>query len=255
MTSNPAKPLYREPVQLNAQLHRHKKLMPFSDASVLSGTHAVFLNAVEFVYAAPHFPIVFVPATKANPQITPVVMLGLLPNDNLFVEGTRWEASYLPAFFRRMPYLTAPLPGTDQIGVYIDAQWPALNDTEGEPLFIEDGQQSPVLVKAIEFLKAFDEEAQRTAQLCARINTLGLLTDMKVDFKLPDGTSLSVDGFMVIDEAKLLALPDAVVVELHRSGALSVLHAHLLSMGNVQRLLEKHVRRTAPADAPAPAAA
>lgn len=247
MTSSPP-PLYREPVQLNAQLHRHKRLAPFNDHSRLAHTHAVFLNAVEFTLAALAFPIIFVPASVANPQITPVAMLGLVPNDNLFVDGSRWDAAYLPAFFRRMPYLTAPLPGSDQIGVYIDAQWPGLGEVDGDPLFTDTGEQAPALTKAIEFLQAFDEEAKRTALLCARLQTLGLFTDMKADVNLPNGNTLSVDGFMVVDDARLAALPDATVLELFRSGALALVHAHLLSLTQMRDLVDRHGRRIAAAN-------
>lgn len=248
MTTKQPMSIYREPVQLNAQLHRHKKLKPIEDHSMLANIHAVFLNAVEFAQASQAFPIIFVPATKSNPDISPMAMLGLVPNENLFIAGGRWEASYVPAFFRRLPYLTAPLPGNEQIGVYIDAQWPGLSETEGEPLFTADGEQAPALTGAIEFLKSYDEEAKRTAQMCARLQQLGLFTEMKADVTLPDGEKLTVDGFMIIDEPKLAALPDAAVVELHRSGALGLVHAHLVSLNHVNNLIDRHFRRTAAAN-------
>ena len=243
--------LYREPVQLNAQLHRHKKLLPLNDFSLLAATHAVFLNAAEFALAALAFPIIFLPPSTANPNVSPVVMLGLVPGQNLFVDGSRWEASYLPAYFRRMPYLTAPLPGTDQVGVYIDAQWPTLSDDEGEPLFDEQGNRTAALDQAIAFLQAFDDEARRTHQLCARVQALGLFTDMKADVTLPDGQSLSVNGFMVVNEEKLAGLSDSAVLELNRSGALGMLHAHLLSLGHVRNLVDLLGRRGMPPDAAA----
>ncbi len=246
MTTQP-KPLYREPVQLNAQLHRHKKVKPFSDVSVLSTTHAVYLNAVEFGQAALAFPIIFVAATQAKPQISPVAMLGLVLNDNLFVDGSRWDGAYMPAFFRRMPYLTAPLPDSDQIGVYIDAQWPGLSDTEGEPLFTADGEQAPALVQAIEFLQAFDEESKRTDAVCTRLQELGLLTDMKADVTLPNGENLSIDGFMTVDEAKFAALSDSVVLDLHRNGMLGLVQAHILSLNHMRSLIERHALRLAKA--------
>lgn len=242
-----SQPLYREPVQLNAQLHRHKKIRPFNDFSLIAHAHAVMLNAVEFPQAALAFPIIFVPGTTSNPEISAAAMMGLVPNANLFVEGSQWAASYVPAAFRRMPYLSAPLPGSEQTGVYIDLQWPSLSETEGEPLFTSDGQHAPALVQAIEFLQAFDAEARRTAHLCARLNTLGLLTPMKADVTLPDGSALTVDGFMVVDEAKLAELSESVVLELHRSGALGLIHAHLLSLNQMRVLIDRHARRAAQA--------
>lgn len=246
--------LYREPVQLNSQLHRHKKLLPLGDFSNLAGVHSVYLNAAEFALAALAFPIVFLPPTKANPNVSPAAMLGLVPGQNLFVDGQRWDASYLPASFRRLPYLTAPLPGSDQIGVFIDEQWPTLNDEAGEPLFDEQGKHSPSLERAIGFLQAFDEESRRTTQLCNRVQALGLFTDMKADLNLPDGKSLSINGFMAVDEDKLAALPDADLLDLGRSGALGMLHAHLLSLGHVRLLVDRLARRGMPADAGEPPA-
>ncbi|MEO8280153.1 MAG: SapC family protein [Ideonella sp.] len=236
-------PLYREPVQLNAQLHRHKKLKPYDNVGALVHTHAVFVNAIEFSQAALAFPIIFVQPTPSNPQISPVALLGLVPNDNLFVDEGRWDAAYLPAYFRRMPYFTSPLPGSDQIGVYIDAQWPGLNDAEGEALFTADGEQAPALLQAIEFLKAFDDEAKRTAQFCDQLQSLRLFTDMKADVTLPNGENLTVDGFMTVDEGKLGKLSDASVLALHRSGALGLVHAHLLSLNHMAGLIERHARR------------
>jgi hypothetical protein len=47
-------------------------------------------------------------------------------------------------------------------------------------------------------------------------------------------------------------LPDAVVVELHRNGILGLIQLHWVSLGNMRRLLDWHVERSAAA---APAAA
>jgi hypothetical protein len=62
-----------------------------------------------------------------------------------------------------------------------------------------------------------------------------------------------VGGFSVVDEEKLRALPDATVLELHRSGALGLIQAHLLSLGNAPRLLERLAPRAGVAPAAGPA--
>ena len=70
---------------------------------------------------------------------------------------------------------------------------------------------------------------------------------MKADFKVGDGRSMSVDGFMVIDEAKLGALGEADIVALHRDGVLGLLHAHLLSLNHIGSLVDRLSRRSAAA--------
>ena len=49
-------------------------------------------------------------------------------------------------------------------------------------------------------------------------------------------------------------LPDAVVGELHRSAVLGLVHLHWVSMGNMRRLVDWHVERSA-AEAPGTPAA
>jgi hypothetical protein len=66
---------------------------------------------------------------------------------------------------------------------------------------------------------------------------------MKADATLPDGATLSIDGFLVVDDEKLAQLPDAVVVEMHRNGMAMLLHLHLASMANMRPLVERKARR------------
>jgi hypothetical protein len=70
---------------------------------------------------------------------------------------------------------------------------------------------------------------------------------MTANLTLPGGQSLALDGLMTVDDAKLQALPDAQVIELHRNGMLGLLHAHLLSLANLQALVERKARRLQPA--------
>src|SRR6185436_10169169 len=113
-------------------------------------------------------PIIFVHTGETlengKPMISPVALLGITTNENLHVEGTRWDAGYVPAFIRRFPFLTAGVPGTDKVAMFVDAAWPGFSDTEGEPLYDAEGQPTPVLQRMIEFLQQFDLEQQRTRQ-------------------------------------------------------------------------------------------
>jgi hypothetical protein len=67
---------------------------------------------------------------------------------------------------------------------------------------------------------------------------MNILQDRRFDATLPDGSKLTVDGFMGVDEERLKAMTDAEVLELHRSGLLPLLHLHLVSMSNMGQLLQ-----------------
>jgi hypothetical protein len=68
---------------------------------------------------------------------------------------------------------------------------------------------------------------------------LDVLKQMKAEATLPDGQTVSVDGFHAIDEDRLHALPDATVLELHRTGMLALMQVHLLSLANIRHLVNR----------------
>ena len=241
--------LYREPVVLDTIKHRHLKLKPIADHSMASGMHACFLAAAEFTHAAREFVIVFVRnMVDGKLQVQPIVLLGVAPGENLFVEGaagSAWDARYVPAYIRRYPFWTMQADGLDSPAVMFDAWWQGFSETEGDALYVGDGKPAPRLAEAIGFMEQFDIEAARTVGFCARLAELDLLREMKANITLPDGQTQSLDGFLTVDDAKLQALPEAIVMEFHRNGVLGLLHAHLSSLGNLQALLDRKARRMA----------
>ena len=241
--------LYREPALLDPAKHRDLKIGALADFSITRGMHGVFLAVTEIPQAAIEFPVVFVATGEKNEagrgQFSPIALLGLAQNENLFVDGTRWDARYIPAFIRRYPFLTANLRNADVPGpgVMIDTAWSGVSTTEGEPLFGADDKPAPALQRAMEFLERFEIEAQRTRNFCARLVEFDLLREMQADATLPDGLKFSVDGFHVVDEEKLLKLPDLAVIEMHRNGMLSLLNLHLASMHTMRGLVERKAKR------------
>jgi len=49
----------------------------------------------------------------------------------------------------------------------------------------------------------------------------------------------------VVDVEKFVALPDATVVERHRSGWLALIHQHLMSLGRLNDLTHRQAERNA----------
>jgi hypothetical protein len=79
----------------------------------------------------------------------------------------------------------------------------------------------------------------RTERFCARLKEFGLLMEMNAKADLVDGSSFVVNGLKVIDERKLLQLADGQALEVLRSGELSWVYAHLLSLSNLNRLVDR----------------
>lgn len=238
---SPPSALYVAPQPLDPLRHAALRIGALEDWSIAARMHAVFVAVDEWAEAALEFPILFVHSGELDgggaPVITPVALLGLAQGENLSVEGTRWQARWVPAFVRRYPFVS----GRD--GVLIDEAWSGLSLVAGEPLFDAQRRATPVLQQALARLERFDAAARQTRAVCARLAGLDLFKPMQADATLPDGRILSVEGFRVVDEDRLQALPDAQVLALHRDGLLRAIHLHLASLATMPALIERKARR------------
>lgn len=240
---------YEKPVLLDRERHRKLRMRPASGHGFARGVNSVVLAGAEFNEACKEYAIVFTRA--ANDRILPVAMLGLRPRENLLVrEDGGWEARYLPAFVRRYPFVLAELPG-QALAVCIDEACASLDQDEGEPLFDAAGQEGALLRSARDFLGTWQREYLRTAAFCERLARAGVLVEMNARADLVDGRSFTVNGLWVVDENKLMALPDATAQALFRSGELHLVSLHLASLSNMQRLVDRLAQRQSPI-APAP---
>ncbi|CAD5369675.1 Peptidase [Rubrivivax sp. A210] len=249
--------LHRQPIALDSAQHRQLKLkVPITDWSVAKNLNASFVAAAEFIDVCREFPIVFVKAGKepdGSDAIAPLAVFGMAKDQNLYVSGERWRALYMPAILRFYPFCIARID-EQRFAICIDSAFNGVNTEEGQPLFAADGKPSELLADMQKQLETLETEIQRTRLVGKRLLELDLLREMRFDSTLPDGTKHTVDGFLTVDDAKLTALPDNVVGELHRSGLLGLVHLHWASLGNMRRLLDWHIERAAAAPA-APAAA
>ena len=236
---------YEKPVALDRDQHRGRKVRPTASFAFARKANSLYLAGVEFNEACKEYAIVFTRA--ASGRTVPVAMVGLRSQDNLFVDGEgRWDARYIPAFVRRYPFVLAELPGRTDMALCVDEAFEGLNTVEGEPLFDSAGRNTPFLQNALDFLSRYQAEYVRTEAFCQRLEQLGLLVEMNAKADLADGRSFTVNGLMIVDEQKLLALPDAAVLALFRTGELHLVSMHLVSLSNMQKLVDRMAARRSP---------
>jgi hypothetical protein len=241
---------YEKPVLLDRDKHRRRRIRPGASFAFARKANSLYLAGAEFAEACKEYAIVF--TRGGNGRVIPVVVLGLRSRENLYVdEAGSWQGRYIPAFVRRYPFVLAELPGQGPLAVCVDESYSGVNDTEGEALFDAAGQDTPFLRNALDFLTACQRESLRTEAFCERLDQAGLLTGMNARADLVDGRTFSVNGLLVVDEKKLTALPDATALALFRSGELNLVAMHLLSLSNMQQLVDRLARRKVP-QAPQP---
>jgi hypothetical protein len=210
--------LFVQPMALDRVQHRTLRLKPRGIRfDRTAGMNALFITAVEFSDVCRDYPIVFVEAGQGP-------------------DGQREVAPML----RSYPLAIAPVDGTNY-AVCFDAQADAVSTEEGERLFDDAGEPTKFMAERRQFLEEIEREVQRTRLVGRRLLELGLLRSMRFDATLPDGSKLSVDGFLAVDEEKLASLPEATVFDLHRTGVLSLIHAQQISLGLMRALVERRL--------------
>ena len=243
--SNP--PMYENLVPVDRVQHKNTRMKV--GAQVLDRVaplNSLFIAVAEFADASAEYPVVFVRIGNApegqRPAVAPLAVFGLKQGSNLFVKDGQWTGRYVPAYVRRWPFAMARIEeNSNDMALCLDAGAGAFSETEGEPLFKEDGEASELLLNAKQFCEDFEREAERTRQACELLQDLDLLQDMRFEAQLPSGEKLDVDGFMTINEKALAELPDAKIVELHRNGLLEVITMHRQSLRLMSRLAQMYV--------------
>ncbi len=239
--------LHLQPHALDTNLHRTLKLkLPLTDWSVAKNLNAMFVAAAEFGDVCREYPIVFIKAGKEDDgtdAIAPVAVFGLTQDDNLYVNGKDWRAQYVPAVLRAYPFCIARVDA-ERFAICIDQGYAGFSETEGMPLFEGEAQPTEMLKAMTTNLENLEGEIQRTRLIGKRLLELDLLREMRFDTTLPDGRQHTVDGFLTVDDKKVTDLPEATVMELHRTGILGLIHLHWVSIGNMRRLADWYAART-----------
>lgn len=242
--------LYKDIKALNRDEHKSLKIKPADDCAFAAQTHLVPLAGLEFYQAARHYPIVFI---GEGEQLMPIALLGLKEGHNSYLdENNQWQANtYIPAFVRRYPFVLAQ-DDKDNFTVCFDAAYNGWNEAEGRELFAEDGVNSAYLDEMLQFLQNFTFEMERTRQLVTKLTELELLVPRTLQLTHPSGESFVLRDFQAVDEERFAKLSDEQVLDLHKSGFLGWIYAHLMSLGNANQLFEHFLKSKTDSEEPAP---
>ncbi|MDA9316175.1 SapC family protein [Pseudomonadales bacterium] len=228
---------YDNPVALNKAAHKDLRMnSAVNSFGFARKTNSVVLAGVEFSEAAKEYPIVF---AKSDNQIVSVALLGLRDEENLFVDADgHWNARYIPGFVRRYPFVLAETGESGQRAVCIDKGYPGFDQLEGEPLFVA-GEPAPVLAQAMKFLEEYQVQYERTETFIQHLQANDLLKPLNAKIDLVSGQQFNLNGLLVVDEKKLLALEDSKALELLRSGELAWVYCHLMSLGCMTAMIDR----------------
>jgi hypothetical protein len=229
-------PMYSAVEALSAARHGSLRLKRPDGFAHASGLSSIILGASEVPTAARDYPVVF---SDRDSDSMPYAVTGYAEGVNLHVdaEGAWRKDSYVPAYVRRYPFIFIEGEGGQRLTLAIDPAAPVFSLEEGAPLYESDGKPSATAQGALAFCRAYKAEMDRTRELVRQIIQSGITVSRRADVTLPGGRRAAVGGFRIVDEALLGGLPDEEFLALRRTGALTLVYCHLMSMAAWRNLL------------------
>jgi hypothetical protein len=229
--------VFEQIVPVALERHRHKKVRNTTQFDYASRFHIAYVTMHEFARAAATYPIVFL-EDKPNDGFRPVVLMGLEAGVNLFVGADgAWGASYIPAMIRRYPFALSKSPEEGRFVVCVDEGSSLLSDTEGAALFDEQGQPTQVIENVKRYLAELQQMDQMTQDFTRFLQSQNLLTPLNMRVNSA-AQARNITGCYVINEERLNSFSDTLFLELRGKGYLPAIYAHLMSLPQIERLVQ-----------------
>lgn len=194
----------------------------------------------EFAKAQREYPILFRKESETG-RFLPAVLLGFEENENLFLEenGT-WNTRYIPLAIKQGPFLIGlQQEETEQkLAIYADLNDSRIQQNTAPALFNADGAASATLNEIRDILSARHEGSERLEPMVEAFLKYDLLERVIIEIDLASGATIKFDAGYTVHIEKLVTLESDAVVELHKSGFLSLAYNVADSMNNLQNLID-----------------
>ncbi|MBP6596238.1 MAG: SapC family protein [Arenimonas sp.] len=225
-------------VPIDPALHRELRVITARGLAYGDGAMLALTFPAEFRSLQAHYPIVFQKNTVG--EVLPVVLLGLREGENLFLQGSHWDADYLPMAVERQPFLI----GRDgaALSVHIDLDSPRISSTVGEALFAVHGGTTPFLERMSALLGTLHEGMAAVPAFVAALLQHDLLESFVLDVGGADAGAHRLAGFYTIHEERLAGLAPEALVALHRDGHLLPIHMAIASLSQFRALIARSQR-------------
>jgi hypothetical protein len=203
----------------------------------------------EFEEVQREYPIFF--RKDANGELQAVAILGLDKDENLFLDERGWNARYVPAVQQRGPFLIGfqenEVEGERRREpmILVDLDDPRISQTEGEPVFLPHGGNSPYLERVAGILRTIHQGVEVSKPMFAAFEKAGLIEPVAVEIQLSDREKYALPEFYSIGQDRLAALDGAALEDLNRTGFLRLAYFVVSSLRNVNRLIDLKNRKRA----------
>jgi len=236
-------------VFLNNVAHKDLRVRTGFSAEFGDSVNTAPVFPTEFAFVQREYPIFF--RRDPNGEYQAIALLGLDKDENLFLEEPVWNARYVPAIQQRGPFLIGlhqkdgQRSGDREPMVHVDIDHPRISTTEGTPVFLPHGGNSPYLELVSRMLQIIYHGDAQAKPMFAALEEAELIESMNLEINLDDRTSYKLPDFFTISQDRLTALNGPTLERLNRLGYLQLAMFVANSLGNIEWLVELKKRKRA----------
>lgn len=227
-------------VILNNIEHQHLRVINKLTPEFGDNNMCVALLLSELRNAQGDFPIVF-HKDESTDTIYPMALFGFHQEENLFISDKGWDNNvFLPALLQKGPFKIGHQQtpqGDENLLISIDLNDPKVSESEGEMLFLPHGGNSEYIQYVASVLSKINSEREPTADFTQKIDDLGLLEPLNVEFNVSKEHGIRLTGFYSINEEVLSQLDADTLFTLNQNGYLPSIYMCLASLSNLSKLI------------------
>lgn len=187
------------------------------------------------------YPIFFSKSGETG-EFFPIALFGFEKNENLFLDDSGWNASYIPMMVEREPFLIGYQgPSEDELKpiVSINMDSPKISQDQGQPLFDSDSQPTDFLKAMMSRLESLHQGHEHNKGFITALTEAELLEPFTLEITLNNGTTNRLLGFYTINEEKLLELDGATLEDFNKKGYLQPIYMAVASYARIRALIDK----------------
>ncbi len=224
-----------ELAELDAKLHQNFRHGGGLQREFFAAQHVIHLRAVEIGQFAACLPV-FLNRSQQSGLWSISAMTALVPGHNLFVGESGWLGCPEPSIAATFPYF---LKG-DPASLAFDNEFTELLTGEGARLFSDTGEPTFSHETLLQQLRRDRQDDATTRLFLNALNQHSLIKPIDMQVQFSDGDPQTITGLHTIDEDRLQSLETEALQQLHMSNFLLPVHAMLISLYQLNGLVNRH---------------
>ena len=183
---------------------------------------------------------IFITKNSITGQFQLSAILGFTSQENLFLKGKKWQATYLPLDILRRPFqlIQPDKNSTAQGHLAIDMSSEQLQSKSGEKLFDTEGEPTEYLQRIQQSFSQLIKGSALTQDILSKADEFGLLEPITINIELEGEKGTSLTGLYTFNQKAVTELKGKALEDCHNNSVLQVCHLLLSSGLHLEKLIK-----------------